>query len=60
MFTDFDSCPTKTDLSGWDGLRVRFIRGLLVIEVNDASSCDGELIILLDGGLVEARDRVTS
>ena len=60
MFIDFDSHTTKMNLSGQCGLRVRFVRRLLVIEVNDTSSRDGESIILLDGGLVEVRDRVTS
>ena len=60
MFVDFDSCTTKTNLSGWCGLRVRFVGRLLIIEVNDTSSCNGESIILLDGGLVEVRDRITS
>ena len=60
MFIDLDGCTTKTDFSGWHGLRVRFVERLLVIKVNDTSSCDGELIILLDGGLVETGDRITS
>ena len=60
MFIDFDSHSTKINLSRQYGLRVRFVGRLLVIEVNNTSSCDGESIILHDGGFVKVRDRITS